>query len=34
VVRDRRLPHRPEVVSGVLANECSAILTEFFKNHR
>jgi tRNA(adenine34) deaminase len=34
VVRDRRLPHRPEVVSGVLADECSAILSEFFKNHR
>ena len=34
VVRDRRLPHRPEVVSGVLANECGAILSEFFKNHR
>jgi tRNA(adenine34) deaminase len=34
VVRDRRLPHRPEVVSGVLADECGAILTEFFKNHR
>ena len=24
VVRDRRLNHRPEVVSGVLAEECSA----------
>jgi len=34
VVRDRRLPHRPEVVSGVLADECGAILSEFFKNHR
>ena len=34
VVRDRRLPHRPEVVSGVLADECGAILSEFFKAHR
>lgn len=34
VVRDRRLPHRPEVVSGVLADECAAILSEFFKNQR
>jgi tRNA(adenine34) deaminase len=34
VVRDRRLPHRPEVVSGVLADECGAILTEFFKAQR
>lgn len=34
VVRDRRLPHRPEVVSGVLADECAAILSEFFKTQR
>ena len=34
VVRDRRLPHRPEVVSGVLADECSAILSEFFGERR
>jgi len=34
VVRDRRLPHRPEVVSGILADECGAILSEFFRNHR
>lgn len=34
VVRDRRLPHRPEVVSGVLAEECATILSEFFKSHR
>lgn len=34
VVRDRRLPHRPEVVSGVMADECGAILSEFFKSHR
>ena len=30
VVRDRRLNHRPEVVSGVLAAECSARLLAFF----
>ena len=34
VVRDRRLPHRPEVVSGVMAVECGAILSEFFKAQR
>ncbi len=34
VVRDARLPHRPEVVSGVLANEASEILAKFFKNKR
>ncbi|MEU3947251.1 tRNA adenosine(34) deaminase TadA [Streptomyces sp. NPDC029526] len=32
VVRDRRLNHRPEVIEGVLAEECSALLTEFFRN--
>ncbi|GAA2936630.1 tRNA adenosine(34) deaminase TadA [Streptomyces thioluteus] len=32
VVRDRRLNHRPEVVSGVLADECSALLTRFFRD--
>ncbi|MEU5631468.1 tRNA adenosine(34) deaminase TadA [Streptomyces rishiriensis] len=31
VVRDRRLNHRPEVVQGVLAEECSELLTEFFR---
>jgi tRNA(adenine34) deaminase len=34
VVRDRRLNHRPEVVSGVLAEECGALLTEFFSRRR
>jgi tRNA(adenine34) deaminase len=34
VVRDRRLNHRPEVVSGVLAEESSALLLEFFAGHR
>ena len=30
VVRDRRLNHRPEVVRGVLASECSELLLSFF----
>ena len=34
VVRDRRLNHRPEVVSGVLADESAALLEEFFRTHR
>jgi tRNA(adenine34) deaminase len=34
VVRDRRLNHRPEVVSGVLADEAIALLHEFFASHR
>ena len=34
VVRDRRLNHRPEVVAGVLADECAALLTDFFARHR
>ncbi|MGW5642116.1 nucleoside deaminase [Saccharopolyspora sp. NPDC003752] len=34
VVRDRRLNHRPEVVGGVLADECAAVLEEFFASHR
>jgi tRNA(adenine34) deaminase len=34
VVRDRRLNHRPEVISGVLSDECSALLTEFFEARR
>ena len=34
VVRDRRLNHRPEVVTGVLAEESTALLEEFFRGHR
>jgi tRNA(adenine34) deaminase len=34
VVRDRRLNHRPEVIAGVLADECGALLTEFFARRR
>lgn len=33
-VRDRRLNHRPEVVGGVLAQECAALLEDFFAQHR
>ncbi len=31
LLRDRRLNHRPEVISGVLADECGARLTAFFR---
>ena len=34
VVRDRRLNHRPEVVSGVLAEESTSLLLGFFARHR
>ena len=34
VVRDRRLNHRPEVISGVLAEESTALLDSFFAKHR
>ncbi|HEY7486618.1 MAG TPA: tRNA adenosine(34) deaminase TadA [Streptosporangiaceae bacterium] len=34
VVRDRRLNHRPEVIASVLADECAALLTEFFARRR
>lgn len=34
VVRDRRLNHRPEVITGVLADECTSLLQEFFATHR
>jgi tRNA(adenine34) deaminase len=32
VVRDRRLQHRPQVLGGVLAPECAALLTGFFSD--
>ncbi|NUT23574.1 MAG: nucleoside deaminase [Hamadaea sp.] len=32
VLRDRRLNHRPEVYAGVLADECGALLREFFRS--
>ncbi len=34
VVRDPRLNHRPEVVGGVLADACGAVLRDFFAEHR
>ena len=34
LLRDRRLSHRPEVVGGVLADECGAIVREFFARRR
>nr|WP_203972311.1 tRNA adenosine(34) deaminase TadA [Planotetraspora silvatica] len=34
VIRDRRLNHRPEVVMGVLAGECAAVLRDFFADRR
>ena len=34
VVRDRRLNHRPEVVAGVLAEDCAAVLRSFFEDRR
>lgn len=34
VVRDRRLNHRPEVISGVLAGESTGLLRAFFDERR
>jgi tRNA(adenine34) deaminase len=34
VVRDPRLNHRPEVIGGIRAEECSALLQEFFDSRR
>ena len=34
LVRDRRLNHRPEVVTDVLAAESTALLSDFFEGHR
>lgn len=34
LLRDRRLNHRPEVVGGVLAEECGALVREFFARRR
>jgi tRNA(adenine34) deaminase len=34
VVRDRRLNHRPEVIGGILADECAALLEDFFARRR
>jgi tRNA(adenine34) deaminase len=34
LLRDRRLPHRVEVTSGVLADDGAALLTRFFADRR
>ena len=34
VLRDTRLNHRPEVVGGVLTEECAAMLRDFFAGRR
>ena len=34
IVRDRRVNHRVEVVGGVREAECSALLLDFFADHR
>lgn len=34
IVRDERLNHRLEVTSGVLADECAALLQDFFRQRR
>jgi tRNA(adenine34) deaminase len=34
VLAEPRLNHRPEVVGGVLEDECGAVLREFFSGHR
>ena len=34
VVRDRRLTHRPQVRGGVLADDCAALLEDFFGQQR
>ncbi|MDQ2811811.1 MAG: tRNA adenosine(34) deaminase TadA [Actinomycetota bacterium] len=34
VLRDTRLNHRPEVIGGILAGECGAVLRDFFAVRR
>ena len=34
IVRHPRLNHRPEVLAGVLAEECGVLLAEFFRQRR
>jgi tRNA(adenine34) deaminase len=34
LVRDRRLNHRAEVIPGIRADECAAIVTDFLAAHR
>jgi tRNA(adenine34) deaminase len=34
LLRHPRLNHRPEVVAGVMAEDCGAVLREFFDTRR
>lgn len=34
VLKDKQLNHNPEVTSGIMAEEASALLTDFFKSKR
>lgn len=34
IIQDDRLNHRIEITKGVLAEQCSSLLTEFFQNRR
>ena len=34
LLRDQRLLHRPQVRGGVLADECAALVTDFFAARR
>jgi tRNA(adenine34) deaminase len=34
ILRHPRLNHRPQVLAGVLAEECGALLQEFFRSRR
>ena len=34
IPQDRRLNHRIDLIEGVLADECSALLTDFFADRR
>lgn len=34
VLRDRRVLHRPQVIGGVLAEDCAALLGDFFADRR
>ncbi len=34
VLRDRRALHRPEVIAGVLAEDCAALMRDFFATRR
>jgi tRNA(adenine34) deaminase len=34
IVTDGRLNHRVEVITGILVDECSKLLTEFFQRRR